>query len=1087
MATLVLGAAGAALGGSLGGSVLGLSSAVLGRAAGSVLGRAIDQSLLGKGAEAVEHGRMDRFRISGASEGAPLPRAIGRVRLGGQIIWATRFKEHTDTSGGGSGKGAPKAPKTTTFRYTASFAMALCEGVIRRVGRVWADGREISPDSVDMRVYHGTEDQLPDSLIEAIDGPDRANAFRGTAYVVFEDLDLGPFGNRVPQLSFEVVRAADGSDGPTDVASHIEGVALVPGTGEYALATTSVHYDYGSGAKDSANVNTPLARADFSVALADMVEELPRLGAASLVVSWFGDDLRCGHCSVRPKVEQTEFDGQPQPWIVSGLRRSEALAIPRQDDRPIYGGTPSDKSVVQAIQAMNERGLDVTFYPFILMDQLPGNGLPDPWGGDEQPNLPWRGRITTSLAPNQTGSPDGTETAEAEAEAFFGTAKADDFFLRDTGDQPILDIAGPDEWSFRRFILHYAKLCAYAGGVEAFCIGSEMRSLTRIRGRDGRFPAVEQLRDLVEEVRKLLPEAKIGYAADWSEYGSYTAPGTEDVQFPLDALWAHDDIDFVGIDNYVPLSDWRDGEDHADASHGAVYDLDYLQSNIEGGEGFDWYYPTPEARAAQRRLPITDGVDDEAWVFRYKDIRSWWSKLHHERIGGQRSHTATPWVPMSKPIRFTEYGCAAVDKGTNQPNKFLDPKSSESSLPRYSNGRRDDTIQMQYIRAFTAYYADEEHNPVSPEYDGPMLDLGHSFAWAWDSRPYPAFPDLIDFWSDGINYRRGHWVSGRSALQPLATVIEEICARAGVGDVDVSDVHGVVRGYAPSGVQTARAELQPLVLAYGLTVSERDGRLRFGMRAKASVLDVRSDGLARVDGGVLETQRAPEAEVTGRVLVEHVDAEGDFRPRVGEAVQPGTDAIPVSSSELPLALTAGEGAALAERFLAEARVGRDSVQLTLPPSIRSVHPGDLITIDGQSETWRIDRLEEAYGRSVQATRTEVQVFEPSDIVEDGSGRARPLPPLPVDAIFMDLPLLLGDEVPHAPYLAISARPWPGTVALHSSDEGFGYSLNRSVDAPSIIGTTETVLAPASSALWDRGPELVVRVPYGTLESVSTHG
>jgi hypothetical protein len=40
-----------------------------------------------------------------------------------------------------------------------------------------------------------------------------------------------------------------------------------------------------------------------------------------------------------------------------------------------------------------------------------------------------------------------------------------------------------------------------------------------------------------------------------------------------------------------------------------------------------------------------------------------------------------------------ELGCAAIDKGTNQPNKFLDPKSSESSLPKYSNGGRDDLIQ----------------------------------------------------------------------------------------------------------------------------------------------------------------------------------------------------------------------------------------------------------------------------------------------------------------------------------------------------------------------------------------------------------
>ena len=58
-------------------------------------------------------------------------------------------------------------------------------------------------------------------------------------------------------------------------------------------------------------------------------------------------------------------------------------------------------------------------------------------------------------------------------------------------------------------------------------------------------------------------------------------------------------------------------------------------------------------------------------------------------------------MPESKPIWFTEYGCAALDKATNQPNKFLDAMSSESMLPFYSDGRRDDAIQAAYVEAVT--------------------------------------------------------------------------------------------------------------------------------------------------------------------------------------------------------------------------------------------------------------------------------------------------------------------------------------------------------------------------------------------------
>ena len=57
-----------------------------------------------------------------------------------------------------------------------------------------------------------------------------------------------------------------------------------------------------------------------------------------------------------------------------------------------------------------------------------------------------------------------------------------------------------------------------------------------------------------------------------------------------------------------------------DALAGApsIYDLDYLRSNIEGGEGFDWFYASEADRAAQDRTPITDGLG-KPWVFRFKE------------------------------------------------------------------------------------------------------------------------------------------------------------------------------------------------------------------------------------------------------------------------------------------------------------------------------------------------------------------------------------------------------------------------------------------------------------------------------------
>ena len=1090
MATVIFSAAGAALGGSVGGTLAGLSSVAIGRAVGATLGRVVDQRLLGQGGQAVETGKVDRFRLTTAGEGDPVAQAYGRMRLGGHVIWVSDFQETVNVSGGG--KGARPTPQTTEYSYSVSLAIALCEGEITTVGRIWADGEEIATDDLNMRVYAGTADQLPDPVMEAIEGAGRVPAYRGTAYVVMEDLQLAAFGNRVPQFSFEVTRPEQpGAPGWQDMPTFgVQGVALIPGTGEYGLATTAVNYVDGADARWSANVNTPQGKSDFAVSLETLDEELPNMAAASLVVSWFGDDLRCGQCSVRPKVEDPAIEGENMPWRVAGLTRSTAQVIVEQDGRPIYGGTPTDQSVIEAIQAMNAAGKAVMFYPFILMDQVEGNTLPDPYSDeDTQPKLPWRGRITLSEAPGRPGSPDGTAGADAQVAAFFGSATAADFAF--SGET--VNYSGPDEWSLSRFILHYAALCAAAGGVDAFCISSEMRGLTQIRGAGDAFPAVAQLRALAAEVRVLLgPAAKISYAADWTEYFGYQPQdGSGDHYFHLDPLWADANIDFIGIDNYMPLADWRGGDDHLDAQDfDAIYNLEYLRSNIEGGEGYDYYYHSNEARAAQIRTPIADGAYDEPWVYRYKDIRNWWQNAHHPRTGGVRAQTPTAWEPMSKPIWFTEYGCAAVDKGANEPNKFLDQKSSESALPRYSTGARDDLMQMQYLRAMAGYWTDPAHNPVSPEYDAPMLDMSRAFVWAWDVRPYPFFPNNRDLWSDGENYARGHWINGRTSSRTLASVVGELCSRAGLQSFSTEGLYGYVRGYAVEQITDARTALQPLMIRYGFDAIERCGVLSFRMRdgLKATALDPALLAVSDALDGVTEQIREADAEISGRVRLRFVQADGNFDTISEEAILPDEATHAVAASELNMALTQSEGRQIAERWLTEARVSREHIRLALPPSQIALGAGDVIEMPGDGQEgpglYRIDRVEQTDVQVVDAVRIEPQVYEPSDL-NDELVQLRPfVSPVPVVPYFMDLPLLRGDEVPYAPYLAATAQPWPGAVAVYQSSTDSNYRLNSILPSRSTIGTTLNDLTAARPGLLDRGDILEVKLTSGALESVT---
>ncbi|MEM9250096.1 MAG: glycoside hydrolase TIM-barrel-like domain-containing protein, partial [Pseudomonadota bacterium] len=756
MATLLLGAAGAAIGGAVGGSVLGLSSVIIGRAIGATLGRVIDQRLMGSGSEVVELGKLARYRVTGASEGAPMGRVYARNRVGGQVIWSTRFRESVRKKRVG-GKGGGGGTTTRSYSYSVSLAVALGEGPILRVGRVWADGMEIDTSVLDMRVYSGTEDQLPDPLIAAVERS-AVPAYRGTAYVVIEDMPLADYGNRVPQLSFEVVRPPDAAvvpAGAESLSTLVEGVCLIPGSGEYALDTERAVFEAGPGQTKVVNLNSPGRETDFLASLRQLEEEVPTCRSVVLVVCWFGTDLRCGDCEVHPRVESNGDDSTSTPWFVCGLSRELAETVPLLEGRPVYGGTPTDQSVIAAISELRARGYHVTFYPFILMEQMSGNTLDDPWSNSgSQAILPWRGRITTSIAPGRPGTPDRSVVAEDEVAAFLGDAERSDFAIDSysgdleelgNGGRPVVNYtrelpepevgedAAPADWGYRRFILHYANVCAAAGGVDAFCVGSELRALTQIRGDGDSFPFVEGLRALADDVRMVLADTKIGYAADWSEYfGYHPQDGSGDVYFHLDRLWSNENIDFVGIDNYMPLTDWRDGLNHTDAVNGvsSIYEMDYLRAGVAGGEGYDWYYPSSADRDTQNRVPISDGAYGEDWIFRYKDIRGWWENQHFERRAGVRQSTPTDWQPQSKPVWFTEFGCAAVDRATNQPNKFLDPKSSESPLPYFSNGSRDEYLQGQYLRAVVGYWSDPDNNPVSSVYDGPMVDMSKAHVWS---------------------------------------------------------------------------------------------------------------------------------------------------------------------------------------------------------------------------------------------------------------------------------------------------------------------------------------------------------------------
>jgi hypothetical protein len=1088
MSTLVLQAAGAVAGGAIGGPV----GSALGRALGGLAGAAIDGGLRHSShtvtTRSVEGPRLSSLPALGSSEGAPIPRVFGRARIGGEIIWATRYEEvvtvaqstattatRTSSSGGKGSRTAASATTvttTTSYSYFANFAVGLCEGPIAFVRRVWADGKLLDTRALTMRVHRGTEDQAPDPLIVAKEGAAVAPAYRGTAYVVFERLPLEPFGNRVPQLTFEVVRPVQG------FADTIRAVNLIPGAGEFVLDPSPVSRIGDLGATVAENTHQWQAASDWTASLDGLQALCPNLRRVSLVLSWFGDDLRAGSCTVAPRVEDAGRTHAGTAWSVAGIDRASARVASRVAGVPAFGGTPSDASVIRAIRDLKARGLAVTLNPFLMMDVPPGSGRADPWtGAADQPAYPWRGRITCDPAPGRTGTADATALSAQQIDGFFGHAQSAHFSVAGG----VVVYTGPSEWTLSRQILHCAALGVAAGGIDAVLIGSELVGLTRLRDAAGRYPAVDRLIALAAEVRKLVGTGTaITYAADWTEYGAHwPAPGT--LRFPLDPLWASPAINAVGIDAWWPLADWRDGPLHRDAASArGPHDPDYLLAGVAGGEGFDWFYASDADRRRQQRTPIGDGLG-KPWINRPKDLAGWWSSPHVERDGGVETR-ATAWVPQGKPIWLMEVGCPAVDKGANAPNAFPDPHSSAAALPPFSTGARDDLMLSRGIAAMLTRFdpAGAGHpagaNPVSAVYGGRMVDPARLHVWAWDARPFPAFPDLASVWADGPSWRTGHWLNGRLEGAPLDRLVAEVLAASGVPDEARVDVDGWCDGFVLDRPLSARAALQPLAEVFGFEAVASSGVLRFVGEAPGTAVGLTEDDLVPArDGGLVQRVRAQETDLVRELSIGFIDAEGEYTSAVTTSRRLAGASLRTAQVDLPAVLDRAVAEALADRTLHRAWLARETASFIVRPGLAALEPGDSIVLpgDGPRRLYRVTRIRDAGQREVEA-----RAVAPPSASAPPRGVQRLLPA--ARPAVAGRPMVLVVDWPAArtdpavlQSLAVTADPWPGALGVWQSVDGASYALAGTVAAPALVGRTMAPFAAGPLWRWDRNATLDV--------------
>ena len=905
---------GATVGDFLGGPLGAIKGASIGYEIGGMVNNLVSKKTV------VTSGPVPgNLNVQVSSYGTPIIQVFGRMRVAGNVIWMQPIQQiATTSSSGGSGKGGGGAKQSSTnYTYTVTLAIAVCEGVVNDVLQVWADS-ELLTDTIlgtvgtNYNIYYGTETQTPDPIIESFDGSGNVPPYRGVCYIVIKDFQLGNYGNRIPNFTFEVNKKLYD---PTSLENKIKQIQLIPGAGESVYDTVIQSYVNTQTGVASApmNMNNSFNEADVLPAIDNLQATLPNISWVSVVVCWFATSLDAGTCTIIPKVEiQGNVTNQPNPWSVGSLTRSTAQEVLRfPDGTPTYGGTPSDSSVMNLLRELKGRGLNVMFYPLAFVDTI----TPEP--------KPWRGRITPANATDATN-----------------------WFSKTNG--------------YNDFITHYINLVvdgfALANYVDAFVIGSEYVGMTSFTDSAGSYPAIAGFQNMAAAAKGTLGAGvKTVYAADWSEY--HHAPGG---WYNMDPLWADSNLDIVGIDAYFPLTPdlpqseiayqdvyngWTSGEGwdyfydnrpnnlpgtsnlvsnpFTTTMSNAVVTLDltgFYNAHLSVGESFtlagctgnpggitnahinglrtvlsvvDATHITFTAGAAATSGTSGGGsactIDKpkyfNGFAYAWKNFGYFWANTHTNPDA-----TTTSWTAKMKPLWFTEFGFPSVDACSNQPNVFVDPTSSENSYPRESKHRVDNAAQR------TALTATEDYLTALNAISGNSNLVPKRFVWTWDARPYPQYPNLSTVWADSDLWVTGHWIEGKVGTSTLGGIISSLLDKVGITSYDVSSVQDIVDGYCIEQTIDVRSSIADLRAPFFFDVVESSGVLKFVKRGQPSVVTIPQNNIVPPTGGkdirtIAKITRMQEVDLPQKYSVSYFNQANSYQQNTQIAQRQVTQSV----------------------------------------------------------------------------------------------------------------------------------------------------------------------------------------------------
>lgn len=334
----------------------------------------------------------------------------------------------------------------------------------------------------------------------------------------------------------------------------------------------------------------------------------------------------------------------------------------------------------------------------------------------------------------------------------------------------------------------------------------------------------------------------------------------------------------------------------------------------------------------------------------------------------------------------------------------------------------------------------------------------------------------------------------------LGSIVSAECLASGLlsaGDIDVTGLTQMVRGYRVASLGSIRAAIEPLQSAWPFDAIQDGYKIKFVMRGGASVATVQYDDLGATNGENaprIRRSREMDTQIPRKVTATYIDALREYETGSGPGAERlNTDSVNEIKIELPIVLTATEAAGVEEKLLYLYWLERHEFSIVLPPTYTGLQPADVIALVDNSSTHSVRLAGINYlpdGRlECSARMASSTIYIPAAVGEEGasSGQVLTYPGASVAAM-LDIPCVHSSYMDKPGFVGAMAGyldTWRGGVLFRSDDSGQSWVGAQGFNPPPcVFGTAYGSIGAGSTHVIDEASSISVLMAAGSLSSVS---